>query len=174
VFVPHGVETSTPLRLALPSTSPLWRISRTAADPSLSFSVLPSLKKNLYRCDPAVWNHAAGRMFGDRVVSKSRKYLASRTFTASYPILHSQVCSLASTIEAASRPLSSRILLHSTDEGTNNRISASLIVYFGKVGIIKNNQKNNYQKLKSEYLAEYSMYGARSGIKWIGRISRII
>ena len=32
----------------------------------------------------------SGRMFGDRVASKSRKYLASQTFTASYPILHSQ------------------------------------------------------------------------------------
>jgi 1,3-beta-glucan synthase len=31
----------------------------------------------------------SGRMFGDRVASKSRKYLASQTFTASYPILHS-------------------------------------------------------------------------------------
>ena len=27
----------------------------------------------------------SGRMFGDRVASKSRKYLASQTFTASYP-----------------------------------------------------------------------------------------
>lgn len=32
----------------------------------------------------------SGRMFGDRVASKSRKYLASQTFTASYPLLHSQ------------------------------------------------------------------------------------
>jgi 1,3-beta-glucan synthase len=32
----------------------------------------------------------SGRMFGDRVASKSRKYLASQTFTASYPVLHSQ------------------------------------------------------------------------------------
>jgi 1,3-beta-glucan synthase len=32
----------------------------------------------------------SGRMFGDRVASKSRKYLASQTFTASYPILPSQ------------------------------------------------------------------------------------
>ena len=30
----------------------------------------------------------SGRMFGDRVASTSRKYLASQTFTASYPILH--------------------------------------------------------------------------------------
>jgi 1,3-beta-glucan synthase len=29
----------------------------------------------------------SGRMFGDRVVGKSRKYLASQTFTASYPAL---------------------------------------------------------------------------------------
>jgi len=29
----------------------------------------------------------SGRMFGDRVASKSRKYLASQTFTASYPSL---------------------------------------------------------------------------------------
>ncbi|TFK76456.1 glycosyltransferase family 48 protein [Pluteus cervinus] len=29
----------------------------------------------------------SGRMFGDRVAGKSRKYLASQTFTASYPIL---------------------------------------------------------------------------------------
>ena len=29
----------------------------------------------------------SGRMFGDRVASKSRKYLASQTFTASYPTL---------------------------------------------------------------------------------------
>jgi 1,3-beta-glucan synthase len=29
----------------------------------------------------------SGRMFGDRVSGKSRKYLASQTFTASYPIL---------------------------------------------------------------------------------------
>ena len=32
----------------------------------------------------------SGRMFGDRVAGKSRKYLASQTFTASYPVLHSQ------------------------------------------------------------------------------------
>jgi hypothetical protein len=32
----------------------------------------------------------SGRMFGDRVASKSRKYLASQTFTASYPVLHSE------------------------------------------------------------------------------------
>ncbi|KZT28283.1 glycosyltransferase family 48 protein [Neolentinus lepideus HHB14362 ss-1] len=32
----------------------------------------------------------SGRMFGDRVASKSRKYLASQTFTASYPDLHFQ------------------------------------------------------------------------------------
>jgi len=32
----------------------------------------------------------SGRMFGDRVASKSRKYLASQTFTASYPMLNSQ------------------------------------------------------------------------------------
>ncbi|KAF9238943.1 glycosyltransferase family 48 protein [Melanogaster broomeanus] len=32
----------------------------------------------------------SGRMFGDRVAGKSRKYLASQTFTASYPRLHSQ------------------------------------------------------------------------------------
>lgn len=30
----------------------------------------------------------SGRMFGDRVAGKSRKYLASQTFTASYPSLH--------------------------------------------------------------------------------------
>lgn len=30
----------------------------------------------------------SGRMFGDRVAGKSRKYLASQTFTASYPALH--------------------------------------------------------------------------------------
>ena len=29
----------------------------------------------------------SGRMFGDRVAGKSRKYMASQTFTASYPIL---------------------------------------------------------------------------------------
>ncbi|KAG9009427.1 1,3-beta-D-glucan synthase [Tulasnella sp. JGI-2019a] len=29
----------------------------------------------------------SGRMFGDRVMGKSRKYLASQTFTASYPVL---------------------------------------------------------------------------------------
>jgi 1,3-beta-glucan synthase len=32
----------------------------------------------------------SGRMFGDRVAGKSRKYLASQTFTASYPVLDSQ------------------------------------------------------------------------------------
>jgi len=32
---------------------------------------------------------SSSRMFGDRVTSKSSKYLASQTFTASYPILHS-------------------------------------------------------------------------------------
>ncbi|KAI0246237.1 1-3-beta-glucan synthase [Lactifluus subvellereus] len=32
----------------------------------------------------------SGRMFGDRVASTALKYLASQTFTASYPILHSQ------------------------------------------------------------------------------------
>ncbi|KAF8495699.1 hypothetical protein F5888DRAFT_1595995, partial [Russula emetica] len=32
----------------------------------------------------------SSRMFGDRVTSKSCKYLASQTFTASYPDLHSQ------------------------------------------------------------------------------------
>jgi hypothetical protein len=32
----------------------------------------------------------SGRMFGDWVVSKSRKYLASQAFTASYPTLRSQ------------------------------------------------------------------------------------
>ncbi|KAG8980100.1 1,3-beta-D-glucan synthase, partial [Tulasnella sp. 427] len=37
---------------------------------TLLFSILPS-----------------GRMFGDRVAGKSRKYLASQTFTASYPVL---------------------------------------------------------------------------------------
>lgn len=31
----------------------------------------------------------SGRMFGDRVASKSRKYMASQTFTASYPALPS-------------------------------------------------------------------------------------
>jgi hypothetical protein len=44
------------LRPVLPSTSPLWRISRAAADPSLSFSALPSFSS--HRCDPAVQNHA--------------------------------------------------------------------------------------------------------------------
>jgi 1,3-beta-glucan synthase len=29
----------------------------------------------------------SGRMFGDRVAGKSRKYLANQTFTASYPVL---------------------------------------------------------------------------------------
>lgn len=38
---------------------------------TLIFSIIPS-----------------GRMFGDRVEGKSRKYLASKMFTASYPILH--------------------------------------------------------------------------------------
>ncbi|EAU84099.2 1,3-beta-glucan synthase [Coprinopsis cinerea okayama7 len=32
----------------------------------------------------------SGRMFGDRVAGKSRKYLASQTFTASYPVLGSK------------------------------------------------------------------------------------
>ena len=32
----------------------------------------------------------SGRMFGDRVAGKSRKYLASQTFTASYPSLHKE------------------------------------------------------------------------------------
>ncbi|KAI0059937.1 1-3-beta-glucan synthase [Artomyces pyxidatus] len=32
----------------------------------------------------------SGRMFGDRVASKSRKYLANQTFTASYPGMHAQ------------------------------------------------------------------------------------
>jgi 1,3-beta-glucan synthase len=32
----------------------------------------------------------SGRMFGDRVAGKSRKYLASQTFTASYPMLNKQ------------------------------------------------------------------------------------
>jgi 1,3-beta-glucan synthase len=32
----------------------------------------------------------SGRMFGDRVAGKSRKYLASQTFTASYPALETQ------------------------------------------------------------------------------------
>ena len=32
----------------------------------------------------------SGRMFGDRVAGKSRKYLASQTFTASYPALEKQ------------------------------------------------------------------------------------
>ena len=40
----------------------------------------------------------SGRMFGDRVAGKSRKYLASQTFTASYP-------SLKSTARAASLAL---------------------------------------------------------------------
>ena len=40
---------------------------------TLLFAVLPS-----------------GRMFGDRVAGKSRKYLASQTFTASYPALPRQ------------------------------------------------------------------------------------
>lgn len=31
----------------------------------------------------------SGRMFGDRVAGKSRKYMASQTFTASYPVLAS-------------------------------------------------------------------------------------
>ena len=32
----------------------------------------------------------SGRMFGDRVAGKSRKYLANQTFTASYPKLQSE------------------------------------------------------------------------------------
>lgn len=32
----------------------------------------------------------SGRMFGDRVAGKSRKYLANQTFTASYPSLHKE------------------------------------------------------------------------------------
>ncbi|KAA1471980.1 1-3-beta-glucan synthase [Dentipellis sp. KUC8613] len=32
----------------------------------------------------------SGRMFGDRVAGKSRKYLASQTFTASYPAMHKE------------------------------------------------------------------------------------
>lgn len=39
---------------------------------TISFSLIPS-----------------GRMFGDRVAGKARKYMASQTFTASYPILTS-------------------------------------------------------------------------------------
>ena len=35
-------------------------------------------------------NHASGWMSGDHVASKSRKYLASQTFTASYLVLDSQ------------------------------------------------------------------------------------
>ncbi|KZP21310.1 glycosyltransferase family 48 protein [Athelia psychrophila] len=42
-----------------------------AAVATLLFAIMPS-----------------GRMFGDRVTGKSRKYLASQTFTASYPALH--------------------------------------------------------------------------------------
>ena len=44
---------------------------------------------HLHCSDPAIWNHAPS---GDWVVNKSREYLASQTFTASYPILHSQAC----------------------------------------------------------------------------------
>ncbi|KAF7972714.1 hypothetical protein HWV62_41527 [Athelia sp. TMB] len=44
-----------------------------AAVATLLFAIMPS-----------------GRMFGDRVAGKSRKYLASQTFTASYPALHTQ------------------------------------------------------------------------------------
>lgn len=44
-----------------------------AAVATLLFAIMPS-----------------GRMFGDRVAGKSRKYLASQTFTASYPVLHPQ------------------------------------------------------------------------------------
>jgi 1,3-beta-glucan synthase len=44
-----------------------------AAVATLLFAIMPS-----------------GRMFGDRVAGKSRKYLASQTFTASYPGLHSE------------------------------------------------------------------------------------
>jgi 1,3-beta-glucan synthase len=38
----------------------------------------------------------SGRMFGDRVAGKSRKYLASQTFTASYPSMTTQqrICSI--------------------------------------------------------------------------------
>jgi hypothetical protein len=65
----------------------------------------------------------SGWMFGDRVVGKLREYLASHTFTASYPILHSQACNPATAIEAASRPPSSHFSLDLTDEpeGKNNR-----------------------------------------------------
>lgn len=44
-----------------------------AAVATLFFSIIPS-----------------GRMFGNRVNGKSRKYLASQTFTASYPSLHTE------------------------------------------------------------------------------------
>jgi hypothetical protein len=64
----------------------------------------------------------SGRMFGDRAVGKLREYLASHTFTASYPILlHSQACNPVGTIEAAPRPPSRHFSLDSTDEGKNNR-----------------------------------------------------
>jgi len=40
----------------------------------------------------------SGRMFGDRVAGKSRKYLASQTFTASYPDLPNRSSRLASVL----------------------------------------------------------------------------
>ena len=46
------------------------RLSRTNSLATVLFAIIPS-----------------GRMFGDRVAGKSRKYLASQTFTASYPAL---------------------------------------------------------------------------------------
>ena len=64
--------------------------------------------------------------------------------------------------------------LERVNERLSSYIFSAMLICLFPVGIYKNNYKNKFQKLESEYLAEYSMYRALSGIKWIGKISRII
>jgi hypothetical protein len=89
VFVPHGVETSTLygrsclLHRHCGESVGRQRIPRSHSRYCPVFLYISIASTLLFGIMPS------GRMFGDRVVSKSRKYLASRTFTASYPILQS-------------------------------------------------------------------------------------
>ena len=56
------------LSAALPSTSPLWLISRVPVDPSLSFSHSPCIDPFFNRCNVLFGIMASGRVFGDRGV----------------------------------------------------------------------------------------------------------
>jgi hypothetical protein len=93
VFVPHGVGTSTPygrsclLHRHCGESAGRRRIPRSHSRYCPVFIYISIGATVLFGIMPSSW------MFRDQVASK---YLASRTFTASYPILHSQACSLGS------------------------------------------------------------------------------